>query len=316
MDVFRNLDGAGRRPCALCIGNFDGVHLGHQKLLAQARAIADRDGLSLGVLTFQPHPRRLFRPDDPPFCITPPPVERRMLQKRGVDVLYLLDFDWDFASQSAQAFIDQVLAGGIRPAHIVVGYDFRFGQLRGGTAEHLRQAGFQVTVVEEIADEQQAPYSSSRIRQALRHGDLETANRLLGWQWEIEGQVILGERRGHALGFPTANLELGETLHPAYGVYAAWVRTSGEEFWRPAATNIGIRPMFELPVGQVEAHILDFDRDIYGETLRVRPVRKIRGEARYASVAALVRQMRADCKAVRRLLEDCPDIPPAARRRP
>lgn len=302
MDVLRNLDAASRRPCALCIGNFDGVHRGHRKLLARARAIADGEGLLLGVLTFQPHPRRLFRPDDPPFCITPPPVEWRMLEQRKVDVLYSLDFDWDFASQSASAFIDRVLVRGIRPARIVVGYDFRFGQLRTGTADTLRQAGFPVTLVEEITDEEEAPYSSSRIRQALRHGDLETANRLLGWQWEIEGKVVSGERRGHGLGFPTANVQLGETLHPAYGVYAAWVRTEGEDFWRPAATNIGIRPMFEVPVGQVEAHILDFDRDIYGETLRVRPVRKIRGEARYESVAVLIRQMRADCEAVRQLL--------------
>ena len=302
MDIYRNLDQAGGTRCVLCIGNFDGVHRGHRKLLAAARGIADASGTPVGVMTFEPHPRRLFRPDDPPFCITPPPVERRLLEAQGVDVLFSLRFDWDFASQSAEQFIANVLDGGIRPSHVVVGYDFRFGQLRSGAADTLRDAGYAVTVVEELADREHQAFSSSRVRVALRHGDLETANRLLGWAWELEGRVVVGNRRGHTLGFPTANLELGETLHPAYGVYAAWARVQGEEAWRPAATNIGIRPMFELPVGQVEAHILDFDRDIYGEPLRVRPVRKIRGEARYASVEELVRQMRIDCRITREML--------------
>lgn len=302
MDIHRNLDEAGRTGCVLCIGNFDGVHRGHRKLLAVARSIADESGTPVGVMTFEPHPRRLFRPDDPPFCITPPQVERRLLESLGVEVLFSLRFDWDFASQSAEAFIANVLDGGIRPSHVVVGYDFRFGQLRTGTADTLREAGYPVTVVEELADREHRAFSSSRVRVALRHGDLDTANRLLGWQWEVEGEVVTGNRRGHTLGFPTANVELGETLHPAYGVYAAWAMVQGEDVWRPAATNIGIRPMFELPVGQVEAHILDFDRDIYGEPLRVRPVRKIRGEARYASVEELVRQMRVDCRITRELL--------------
>ena len=302
MDIYENLEQAGGTNCVLCIGNFDGVHRGHRTLLAAARSIADESGSPLGVLTFEPHPRRLFRPDDPPFCITPPPVERRLLQSLGVDVLFSLRFDWDFASQSADDFVAIVLRGGIRPSHIVVGYDFRFGQLRTGTAEILRDAGLAVTVVEELADEEHRAYSSSRVRVALRHGDLETANRLLGWDWEVEGKVVTGNRRGHTLGFPTANVELGETLHPAYGIYAGWAMVQGEEVWRPAATNIGIRPMFELPIGQVEAHILDFDGDIYGESLRVRPVIRIRGEARFASVEKLIEQMRIDCQITRRLL--------------
>ena len=302
MEIYDNLDRAGGRGCVLCIGNFDGVHQGHRQLLGAARNVAERRGRPLGVLTFQPHPRRLFRPDDPPFCITPPEVEQRLLGELGIDVLFSLRFDWDFASQSAEAFITNVLKGGIRPSHIVVGYDFRFGQLRTGTADTLREAGFAVTVVEELADDEHQAFSSSRVRVALRHGDVETANRMLGWQWEIEGRVVTGNRRGHTLGFPTANVELGETLHPAYGVYAAWALVEGEDTWRPAATNIGIRPMFELPIGQVEAHILDFDRDIYGETLRVRPVKKIRGEARFATLDELIAQMRIDCRNTEELL--------------
>ncbi len=302
MEVYENLHRAGDTGCVLCIGNFDGVHRGHRQLLEMARAVAERPGRPLGVLTFQPHPRRLFRPDDPPFCITPPAVEQRLLRELGIDFLFSMRFDWDFASQSAEAFIANVLKGGIRPSHIVVGYDFRFGQLRTGTAETMREAGFAVTVVEELADEQQRAFSSSRVRAALRHGDVTAANRMLGWQWEIEGKVVTGNRRGHTLGFPTANVELGETLHPDYGVYAARVLVQGEDNWRPAATNIGIRPMFELPVGQVEAHILDFDRDIYGETLRVRPVKKIRGEARFATLDELIAQMRVDCRITKELL--------------
>lgn len=278
------------------IGNFDGVHRGHQALLRRAREIADGQGKKLGVLTFEPHPRCLFRPDDPPFRLTPPAVKRRLLEECGVDILYSLPFDWDFASQSAEAFIENVLKNGIRPAHVAVGEDFCFGQLRKGTVETLRQAGMEVTALEKVDG-----ISSSDIRQALRHGDIETANALLGREWEIEGTVVQGDRRGRELGFPTANVRLGDTLHPAYGIYATWVKIDGEDDWLPAATNIGIRPMFELPEGQVEAHILDFDRDIYGRTLRIRPVKRLRGEARFENLDALVRQMGSDCEAVRGL---------------
>ena len=187
------------------IGNFDGVHRGHCQLLQRARMIADEKGAQLSVLTFEPHPRRLFRPDDPPFRITPSALKAERLEKSGVDILFSLPFDWDFASQSPQSFIKNVIKDGIAPAHIIIGYDFCFGQLRKGKPEDFIDAGFETTIIDEIRDDAEK-LSSSRIRAALRHGKINEANALLGWEWEIRGKVIKGDQRGRELGYPTANV--------------------------------------------------------------------------------------------------------------
>lgn len=292
----------------LVIGNFDGVHRGHCKLLEKAREKADALGAGLSVLTFEPHPRALFRPDDPPFRITPQSVKMRLLEKCGIDTVFNLPFDWDFASQSADMFIKTILREGIKPVHIFVGDDFRFGQLRRGSPETLRAAGYDVTEITKLAcgSADEDALSSSRIRAALRHGEPDKANAMLGWDWYMEGTVIKGDRRGRALGYPTANMALHDTLHPAYGVYAAWVQIAedGENApWLLSATNIGIRPMFEVKVAQVEAHILDFDRDIYGKTLRVKPAAKLRGEAKFDSLEALIAQIAEDCDKARATLK-------------
>ncbi len=284
------------------IGNFDGVHRGHVSLLEKAKEIAEGMNTIVSVLTFEPHPRSLFRPDDPPFRITPADIKAQRFESSDVAQLFSISFDWDFASQSAQSFIRNILLEGIKPAHIVVGYDFRFGQLRKGDAETIKAAGIPVTVVDEVADEDEGPLSSSRIRQALRHGEIARANELLGWQWEMRGEVIKGDRRGRELGFPTANFQVGNTVHPAYGVYAARVQVQGEGEWLPAATNIGIRPMFKIPTAQVESFIFDFDREIYNKTLRVRPVQFLRGEARFESLDELTNQMQKDCTQAREIL--------------
>lgn len=287
----------------IAIGNFDGVHGGHRALLREAKNMAEAKNIPLGVLTFEPHPRKLFRPDDPPFRITPPTIKHRLLFGAGVTFIVSLPFDWDFASQSAETFVRSVLTDGLAPAHVLIGFDFRFGQLRQGNAATIQNAGIPVTEFPSAQDEHGQKISSTAIRNALRAGDTATANRLLGWEWEIEGAVFRGDRRGHELGFPTANVLLGDILHPAYGIYAAMVQIEGEDLWRPAATNIGIRPMFELKQGQVEAHILDFeDRDIYGRLLRVRPVSRLRGEAKFPSLDALIAQIRRDCEQTRTLL--------------
>ena len=286
----------------LVIGNFDGVHRGHQALLDQARALADEHNTIVSVLTFEPHPRSLFRPDEPAFRITSPEIKARRLEEEGIDLLFSLPFGWDFASQSAETFVRDILVEGLKPAHVIVGYDFRFGQMRKGTPETIKGAGLPVTIIDEIGDEG-GKYSSSTIRQHLRHGHIAQANALLGWDWFIEGTVRKGDRRGHAIGYPTANFPLGDSIHPAYGVYAAHVQIEGEEAWMRAAINIGIRPMFEIAEAQMEAYILDFDRDIYGKILRVRPVQFLRGEAKFDSVEALVAQMDEDCTQAREILK-------------
>lgn len=300
-ETLQALDSADK-GAVVAIGNFDGVHKGHQALLERARDIAGQNGVKLAVLTFEPHPRRLFRPDDPPSRITPPDLKHWRLQEFGVDILYSLPFDWDFASQSAEDFMTRILQDGVAAKHVVIGSDFRFGQMRSGGPEDIESIGIPVTAIEKIDSNDGQIVSSSRIRQALRSGDLKTANALLGWEWEMRGEVVKGDQRGRELGYPTANVKLGETVHPAYGVYASMVQIEGEEEWRPAATNIGIRPMFEVPVAQVESFIFDFDRDIYGKILRTKPIQRLRSEAKFNSLEDLIAQMDKDCQQAREIL--------------
>lgn len=280
MQIFEDYKKIPEEVCGsvVVIGNFDGVHLGHQALLQKAKEIADQENTTVSVLTFEPHPRWLFRPDDPPFRITPKALKSDRLESEGIDALFSVNFDWDFASQSAEDFVKDVLLEGIQPKHVVVGYDFRFGQLRKGEPKTIEDAGLPVTVVEEVADEGGSQISSSQVRQALRYGRINEANDILGWGWEIRGEVVKGDQRGRELGYPTANFPLDTVVHPAYGVYAARVQIEGEDEWRPAAINIGIKPMFEVPVAEVESHILDFEGDIYGKVLRVQPVQFLRGD--------------------------------------
>ena len=304
MEVFTTVGElpARARCTVVAIGNFDGVHRGHQALLAAARAQADERRVPLAVLSFEPHPRRLFRPDEAAFRLTPLPVKTRRLQECGVDFLFALPFDWNFASQTAEQFAHDILQQRLAPAHVVVGADFRFGQLRRGSAQTLRDKGMTVTTFEKVSAGDGVDISSSAIRDAVRRADLALANNLLGWDWVIEGEIMHGDKRGRTLGYPTANVPLGETLHPAYGIYASRVRIGDATEWLPAATNIGIRPMFELALGQTETFIFDFDRDIYGQRLQIQPVRRLRGEAKFESLEALITQMAEDCRQARALL--------------
>jgi riboflavin kinase/FMN adenylyltransferase len=305
MKTFNTLDNLPKdaKGHIIAIGNFDGVHRGHQALIEKAKHIAQKENLSVGVLTFEPHPRELFQPDQPPARLTPAPLKAQQMQEQGIDFLFSLPFDWSFASQSAEEFVQNILIDGLKTNHVVIGYDFRFGQLRKGSAETIKEAGLYVDTIDPVSDDKGETISSSRIRQLLRAGDIAMANALLGWEWEIQGAIFRGDRRGHELGYPTANVLLKDTLHPAYGVYASKVKIEGEEEWLNAATNIGIRPMFELSEGQAEAHILDFpDRDIYDKILSIKPIQRLRGEAKFNSVEDLIAQMEKDCEQARAIL--------------
>ncbi len=290
------------QQAVVAIGNFDAVHSGHRSLLLQTKTMAVEKECPVAVLTFEPHPRRLFRPDDAPFRITPLSVKLDVLASCGVDIVYVLPFDWHVAAQTAQEFIDMVLKSQLNPVSLVVGNDFHFGHNRSGTIELLKENNLAVFSAPLLADAQHGTISATRIRGLIQSGHISEANQLLGWDWEMRGTVEKGDQRGRLLGYPTANIPLGETIHPAYGVYATMVQIEGETQWRMAATNIGIRPMFEVKTALIEAHLMNYAGDLYGKILRVRPVKKMRDEMKFNNLDSLVEQIEEDCQESRSIL--------------
>lgn len=298
---WRDVPPAARGAC-LALGNFDGVHLGHAHLLRAAHAA--RPDASLGVLTFEPHPRELFRPDDPPFHLTLPPARAALLAELGVRVLVELPFDQAFSQMPAEAFIDDVLDAGLGARHVVCGPDFAFGHRRGGDvallAVRAEQLGIGLTVVPPLGDEA-GPISSSRIRRALQDGYPERASANLGRDWVITGTVTHGDKRGRTLGFPTANIPLGRHLEPARGVYAVTVRLP-DGTSRAGVANIGRRPTVNAGTeSRVEVFLFDFDGDLYGAELSVSLSHFLRGERKFSGLEELRAQIVADAEAARRL---------------
>ena len=289
------------KNAVIVIGNFDAVHCGHQMLIKTAQEFAASQKLPVAVLTFEPHPRRVFRADDPPFRVTPLPVKLERLEALGVDHVYVCPFNWELSALSADDFIQTILKNKLSPAHIFIGADFHFGQHRTGNAQTLIAAGIPTTTMTLKGDGHHSPISASRIRSAIQAGHIAEANELLGWEWFIEGTVEHGNKRGREIGYPTANVQLGETIHPSYGIYATMVQIEGETLWRPAATNIGIRPMFKVETGLVEAFIFDYTGDLYDKTIRVKPLRKIRDEMAFRCLDDLIIQMDKDCVEIRKI---------------
>lgn len=281
--------------CVLAIGNFDGVHTGHVHLLNQAKDIAQTQGLPLHVLTFAPHPRAFFAPNLPPFCLTTPVHREKLLLKSGVNKVITLSFDENLAQTTAPDFVTQILQTNLAAKHVVVGQDFHFGANRQGTVETLSQ--YLPTTPIALLD----GVSSSKIRDALTNANIELANQMLGWNWFMEGQVVHGDKRGREIGFPTANIPFTDTLCPAYGIYAVWVDI-GDGKKRAGAANIGLRPMFALEKPLLEVHLFDFEGDLYGKTLKVEPVKRLRGEEKFNSLDELILQISNDCAAARDIL--------------
>ena len=299
-----------RRGAVLAMGNFDGLHKGHAALIDHAGALARDSSVPTAVLTFEPHPRNVFMPGCEPFRLTPFRVKEREIARLGVDFLFIQHFDTDFSKQSAESFIDEVMVGAIGASHIVVGHDCTFGNRRRGTPEMLREygakAGFGVTVLEPVRGEG-AVYSSTHIRELLKAGKPREAAAQLGRFWEIDGRVALGDQRGRTIGFPTANLGLGEYLRPALGVYA--VRVSGDGSDDPldgkiidGVANIGLQADGQSLVPRLEAHLFDINRDLYGRHLRVALVDFIRPERKFASFDELKGQIATDAQKARAIL--------------
>jgi len=297
------------RGAVVAIGNFDGVHLGHQAVISDARRVAQEAGAPLAVLTFEPHPREVLGQMDGPFRLTPFRIKLREIAGLGVDILYLLRFDENMASLAADDFIDRLLVGGLGVSHVVVGYDFAFGRRRGGNFALLQErsefGGYQVSQVS-VAGTDDGKYSASKARARLGAGDVAGAAQILGRPWEIEGRVQHGEHRGRKLGFATANLAVAGTLHPAHGVYALWAgieRGAGDgPEWRPAVANLGRRPTFDENELLLEVHVLDFDGDLYGQRLRAQFVARVRPERRFDGLDVLIAQVARDTACARELL--------------
>jgi riboflavin kinase/FMN adenylyltransferase len=293
------------KRAVVALGNFDGVHRGHRALIAQACTIAQETARPLAALVFEPYPREFFRPNDEPFRLTPFRAKARLLQEQGVESLIVLGFDAEMAGKLAQDFIMDVLVRELAVSHVVVGEDFRFGKGRGGDVTTLSymgdMEGFGVTVVKAVAENGEK-ISSSKVRAALKAGHPDEAARLLGHWWSVEGHVAPGDKRGRALGFPTANLKLEHTLHPAFGVYAVRARRAHGNEIHEGVANFGIRPMFLLPAPLMEVHLFDFSGELYGEVLSVELIAYLRGEKAFDDIEALKVQMEADSKEARRIL--------------
>ncbi|MEL7056414.1 MAG: riboflavin biosynthesis protein RibF [Pseudomonadota bacterium] len=286
------------RGFSVALGNFDGVHAGHRAVIEGAVAA----GGKLGVATFEPPPRQFFRPDDPPFRIYRPARRNARLAELGAEAVFELPFNADMAAMTDEAFARDVLKDGIGASHVTVGFDFRFGRGRMGDAGRLaslgRALGFGVTVIEKI-EALGTKASSTAIREALIAGEPEKAAQILGHDWVADGVVEHGEKRGRTIGFPTANLHLGDLIHPRHGVYAVRARLAGESDWRGGVANFGRTPTTGIRDPLLETVIFDFDGDIYGQQLEVALVRYLRPELKFDSLDEMIVQMDKDVVAAK-----------------
>jgi riboflavin kinase / FMN adenylyltransferase len=310
MLIFRHYTGVPEagRGAVIALGNFDGVHRGHQAVIGTARELARQMDSKLGVMTFEPHPRSYFQPDTPPFRLSPFRIKVRHMESFGVDLLYALRFDAKLAALSAEDFVSDILVAGFGVRHVVIGYDFKFGAGRRGDGDFLIQQGeineFGVSVVQPARDVVDEVYSSSLIRDYLRNGQPQRAAALFGHLWEIEGRVLHGDQRGRTIGFPTANVDLGEYMRPAFGVYAvrAGVPQDGRVVWYDGVANLGLRPTVGGERLLLEVHLFDYAGDLYGQHLRVALVDFLRPERKFTDFSALKAQIDDDARQARQLL--------------
>lgn len=292
----------------VAMGNFDGVHLGHQSVIALARAIAATSDAQLGVITFEPHPRQLFAPDAPPFRLMNEETRAHRINKLGIDTLFELPFNIDLSQLSAEEFARDVLANGLKVQHVIIGADFRFGKGRQGDAEMLSdlgdQLGFSVTIAPLVSDEK-GDYSSSAIREALSTGHPEDAARILGHWHRIDGIVEKGDQRGRELGFPTANISLDDLHLPKFGVYAVFfdILDGPHKGVYRGAASLGIRPTFGVNKPNLETFLFDFSGDLYDASVSVALVAYQRPEEKFDNLEDLIKQMNIDCFEAREILE-------------
>lgn len=299
----------------VAIGNFDGVHRGHQAVLARATEISRSAGVSSVVLSFEPHPRTVFRPDQPVFRLTPAPMKAMILGRLGFDAIVEQTFDKEFSSQSAEDFVTGILCGQLGVHHVVTGYDFHFGQGREGNPEFLMRAGvrhgFGVTLVEPFQNENADVVSSSRIRGALAKGDVVEANSLLGYRYAVSSKVLHGKKLGRTLGYPTANMALPPETALMPGIYAVRFRRADGTV-HDGVASFGRRPTVAEHGAALllETFLFDFSGDLYGEDCTVSLVSRLRGEEKFDGLDELVAQMKIDEAEARAVLGSLQPLSP------
>ncbi len=290
----------------VAIGNFDGVHRGHQSVLERALRLAEELGVPALVLTFEPHPRSLFRPDQPVFRITPAPLKAKILEKMGFRAVIEYPFTTEFSQRSAEDFIQSILIDWLGVAQVVTGFDFHFGRNREGGPAYLMEAGqrhgFGVTLVDAFRDENASVISSSRIRDRISEGDVVGAAGLLGYRYTVAAEVIHGKQLGRTLGYPTANMALAPETPLRAGIYAVRLRRP-DGVIRDGVASFGYRPtVTENGAALLETFVFDFTGDLYGETCAVSFFGHLRDEAKFDSLEALIVQMEQDDQEARALL--------------
>lgn len=293
------------KGAAVAVGAFDGVHRGHQAVIADAARAARGLNAPLGVVSFDPHPRRFFQPDAAPFGLMTPDQMAQALGELGVERLYLLAFDAEMAGMSDRDFAERVLAQNLGIRHAAVGFDFTFGKGRTGSPEALRaygaELGFTVSVTDRIDDPDGLKLSSSAVREALKAGDMARAAAILGRPFAIAGEVAHGDKRGRTIGVPTANVSLNGYMRPAYGVYATRTRLADGRVFDGVA-NLGVRPMWETPEPMLEVWLFGFDGDLYDQRVETRLIAYLRPELILDGLEALKVQIDADAEAARAAL--------------
>ncbi|MFZ5711010.1 MAG: bifunctional riboflavin kinase/FAD synthetase [Pseudomonadota bacterium] len=295
------------RGASVALGNFDGVHLGHQSVIGQAKAAGDALGAPLGVATFEPHPRQFFQPAAPDFRLMNAESRAHRLEKLGVERLYVLSFDAALAGMSADAFVGEILVAGLGVRHVTVGADFRFGKGRSGSAatlEALGQAhGFGVTVAR-LVDIGGLEVSSTAIRTALAEGRPRDAAAMLGHWHRIDGEVLHGDKRGRGLGYPTANMSVAGLHLPKLGIYAVKIDilTGPDRGTFGGVASLGVRPMFGENRPNLESFLFDFRGDLYGQHLSVALIDYIRSEMTFGGLPALIAQMDDDSARAKAIL--------------
>ncbi|MFY9288877.1 MAG: bifunctional riboflavin kinase/FAD synthetase [Alphaproteobacteria bacterium] len=287
----------------IALGNFDGVHRGHQAVVKTAIDKAQGMGVPSCVLTLEPHPRSVFKPNIPPFRLTPEATKIRLLRSLGIDNVIVLPFTKEFSMLDPRVFVEKILMEDCGAQHIIAGFDFVFGHDRGGNMQNLRSwlapHNIGVTEVTPFRDVKGEVMSSSRTREALQAGDLKTAENILGRPWAICGVIQPGAQRGRELSVPTANISLGEHLRPRFGVYAVNAGPVGQSSRYQGVANIGIRPTVDGKTELLEFHLFNFDGDIYGQDWQVELIDFIRPEQAFSDLEALRQQIMLDIESAK-----------------